>query len=80
MYLQWGKNNKALEYFMKSYKLGKQMGGLAVAEPANNMSKVWSKLGNRKKELQYLQEALPILESFYGSEHPKVVEAKSRME
>lgn len=79
MYLQWGKNDKALECLLKSYEMSKPIGGLAVAEPANNMSKVWAKLGNRKKELQYLQEALPILESFYGSEHPKVVDAKSRM-
>lgn len=79
MYLQWGKNDKALECLLESYDMGKLMGGLAMAEPANNISKVWAKLGNRKKELQYLQEALPILESFYGSEHPKVVDAKSRM-
>lgn len=80
MYLQWGKNDKAMEYLLESYEMSKPIGGLAVAEPANNMSKVWAKLGNRKKELQYLQEALPILESFYGPEHPKVVDAKNRME
>jgi len=80
MYLNWGKYDKALEFFEESYKIGKLMGGLFVGEATNNMSKVYRKLGNRKKELHYLKEALPILEGFYGKDHPKVIEAHSRVE
>lgn len=78
MYLDWEKYEEALADLSVAYEMGKPMGGLAVAEPANNLSKVWNKLGDREKELQYLEEALPIMEHFYGSEHPKVVDAKKR--
>ena len=55
------------------------MGGLAAAEPANNLSKAYRQLGNREEELRYLQKAAPVLEQFYGSAHPKVVDAKERL-
>ncbi len=80
MYLDWGKPKDALPYLTEAYEMGKQMGGLAAAEPANNLSKAWRALGDRKQELAYLQEALPVLEQCYGSEHPKVIDGKKRME
>ena len=78
VYLNCDKLEEALEYFNQAYEMGKEMGGLPQAEPANNLSKLWGKLGDREKELQYIEEALPILEQFYGSEHSKVVDAKKR--
>ena len=79
MYYDWEKYSQAKEYFEKSYEGGKSLGGLPMAEPANNLSKIYGKQGNREKELEYLEIALPIMEHFYGSEHIKVVEAKERM-
>lgn len=80
LYMDCEKMEEALECFTSAYEMGKKMGGLPQAEPANNLSKAWGILGDREKELQYLEEALPILEQFYGSEHPKVVDAKKRRE
>jgi len=79
MYLDWGKPEEALEYLTQSWEIGKNMGGLPAAENANNLSRTWRMLGDREKELFYLQEAAPVLEQFYGSEHPKVVDAKRRL-
>ncbi|MDE5680122.1 MAG: ATP-binding protein, partial [Lachnospiraceae bacterium] len=79
MYLDWEKPEEALSCLEEAYQIGVEMGGLAAAEPANNLSKAYRQLGDREKELGYLQEAAPVLEQFYGSAHPKVVDAKKRM-
>ncbi len=79
MYLDWEKYAQAEACFEKAYEGGKSLGGLPMAEPANNLSKIYRKQGNREKELEYLKIALPIMEHYYGSEHNKVVEAKERM-
>lgn len=80
VYFECDRLEEAQEQFIQAYEMGKELGGLAQAEPANNLSKVWGKLGDKDKELQYIEEALPIMEHFYGSEHPKVVDAKKRRE
>lgn len=80
MFLDWGKPEEALEYLTEAYPLGKTFGGLSEAETANNLSKAWRMLGDREKELAYLKEAAPVLEQFYGSEHPKVADAKQRLQ
>lgn len=79
MYLDRGMPETALEYLPEAYERGKVLGGLALGETVNNLSKAYRALGNREKELEYLKEAAPILEQFYGSEHPKVVDAKARL-
>lgn len=79
MYLDWEKPEEALTCLEEAYRLGVDMGGLAAAEPANNLSKAYRLLGSREEELRYLQEAAPVLEQFYGSAHPKVVDAKERL-
>ena len=80
MYLDRAMPEVAMEYLPEAYERGKALGGLAFAETANNMSKAYRALGNREKELEYLKEAAPILEQFYGGEHPKVIDAKERLE
>ncbi|MBQ8518149.1 MAG: tetratricopeptide repeat protein [Agathobacter sp.] len=80
MYLDRGMTEAALEYLPEAYVRGKLLGGLALGETANNLSKAYHAIGNREKELEYLQEAAPILEQFYGEAHPKVVDAKKRLE
>lgn len=79
MYLDQDMPETALEYLPEAYERGKALGGLALGETANNYSKAYCALCNREKELEYLREAAPILEQFYGSEHPKVVDAKERL-
>lgn len=79
MYLDWGKPKEALSCLEEAYRMGTDMGGLAAAEPANNLSKAYRQLGNREEELRYLQKAAPVLEQFYGGAHPKVVDAKERL-
>lgn len=79
MYLDRAMPEVAMEYLPEAYERGKEMGGLALGETANNMSKAYHALGNREKELEYLKEAVPILEQFYGVEHPKVIDAKERL-
>ena len=80
MYLDRGMPETALEYLPEAYERGKILGGLALGETANNFSKTYRALGNREMELKYLKEATPILEQFYGNEHPKVIDAKARLE
>lgn len=80
MYLDWRKPAKALDCLTKAEPIGRKMGGLSEAELNNNLSKAYHQLKDRKKELYYLREAAPVLEQFYGSEHPKVIDAKKRLE
>ncbi len=80
MYLDHNMPEAALKYLPETYERGKQIGGLALGETANNYSKAYHALGDRKRELEYLNEAIPILEQFYGGEHPKVIDAKERSE
>lgn len=79
MYLDWGKPKEALDCLMKAEPVAREMGGLPEAELNNNLSKAYHQLKDREKELHYLREAAPVLEQFYGSEHPKVVDAKKRL-
>lgn len=79
MYLDWKKPQEAVDCLQEAYRTGVEMGGLAAAEPANNLSKAYRQLKDREKELHYLREAAPVLEQFYGSGHPKVAEAKKRL-
>ena len=79
MYLDMGKPQEALTYLEEGLSIAEQMGGLGLAESENNLSKAWRQLGDREKELEYLKKAAPVLEQFYGSEHPKVVDAKKRL-
>lgn len=80
VFLDWGKPEEALKYLTEAYPLGKAFGGLSEAESANNFSRAWRMLNDREKELTYLRKAVPVLEECYGSEHPKVVDAKRRMQ
>lgn len=79
MYLDQKLYEKALECLPEAYEEAKVMGGLALAETGNNFSKAWRGVGNREKELEYLKEAAPVLEQFYGGEHPKVIDARARL-
>lgn len=80
MYLDRAMPEVAMEYLPEAYERGKVIGGLALGETANNLSKAYRALGKQEKELEYLKEAAPILEQFYGGEHPKVIDAKARLE
>lgn len=79
MYLDWGKPEEALSYLEEALVIAEKMGSLGLAETQNNLSRAWNQLGDRKKELQYLRKAAPVLEQFYGGEHPKVTDAKRRL-
>lgn len=79
MFLDWGKPEEALLYLEEALPIAQELGGLGLAENENNLSKAWRQLGDREKELQYLRKAAPVLEQFYGSEHPKVADAKRRL-
>ena len=79
MYLDWGKPGEARVYLEEAMPIGEKLGGVGLAENQNNLSRAWSQLGDRDKELHYLRKAAPVLEQFYGSEHPKVIETKKRL-
>ena len=80
LYLEWEKPGEALEYLLKAYELAKDIDRDSMGETAYRLSQAYAALGNREKELECLKEALPIIEKFYGEEHPKVMDAKQRME
>lgn len=79
MYLDWEKPGEALTWLTGIRPYACEMGGLGFAESSYNLSRVWQQLGDREKELQYLEEAIPLLKRFYGDEHPKVKDAERRM-
>lgn len=80
MFLEWDRPESSLEYLSRAYELGQAIGEIPAAESANNLSKAYHKLGERKQEQRFLLEAYPILEKTYGVEHPKVKEARERKE
>lgn len=77
-YLDWNKPEEALECLNRAAPTSKSMGVLAGAELNNNFSKAWGMLGKHEEEKEYLCKALPVLEQVYGSEDPKVTEARRR--
>ncbi len=76
MYLEWEKPREALSCLDEALPIAEKLGSLGLAETENNLSRAWRQLGDREKERQYLKKAAPVLEQFYGSEHPKVTDAK----
>ncbi|MDE5590239.1 MAG: tetratricopeptide repeat protein [Acetatifactor sp.] len=80
MYLDWGKPEEALRWLEEIRPFVCGTGGIGFAESSYNLSRAWQQLGDREKELQYLKEAAPLLEQYYGSEHPKAADAKERLE
>lgn len=79
MYLDWGRPEEAKKYLIEGLALAENMGGLALGENLNNLSKACRAVGDNGSEREYLERAIPILEQFYGSEHPKVKDAKERL-
>ena len=79
MYLDWEKPEEALSWLESVRTFACDLGGLGFAENSYNLSRAWQQLGDREKELQYLREAAPLLEQFYGGGHPKVKDAKKRL-
>ena len=69
-----------MEYLLKAYELAKDIDRDSQGETAYRLSQAYAALGNHEKEQECLQEALPIIEKMYGEEHPKVVDARKRME
>lgn len=80
VYLDMNRPQEALEYFKEAYAMGQEFGGLSVAEPANNISRAYEMLGRSAEGLPFVQAAYPVMEEFYGAEHPKVLDAKRRLE
>ncbi|MCM1057136.1 MAG: tetratricopeptide repeat protein [Firmicutes bacterium] len=79
MYLDWGKPKEALHWLEKVRPFVCGTGGPGLAESSYNLSRAWRQLGDREKELQYLKEAAPLLEQYYGSVHPKVADVRKRL-
>lgn len=77
--LDGGKPQEAIEALELSYTIGQKLGGLAIAEPANNLARAYGMLGNEERELAYLREAAPLLEQGYGPDHPKTRAARERL-
>lgn len=80
LYLEWGKPEEAMDYLLRAYELAKDIDRDSQGETAYRLSQAYAALGESKKEKECLQEALPIIEKMYGEEHPKVVDARKRME
>lgn len=79
LYLDMKMPKEAAEALEEAYEIGKGMGGLAMAEPSNNLARAWRMLGEEIKERFYLNEAYPILRKCYGEENQKVINAKTRL-
>lgn len=80
MYWDWGKLEKALEYLQLALEPAKQIGGIALAETQNNLARACYEKGMNKPALEYGEASYPVLLNTYGSQHPKVIAAKERLE
>lgn len=78
VYLESGDAGKAYEIFLRGYEVAKKIGGIALGEAANNLSKSLRVMERYREEKNYLKEAIPILEAMYGAENPKVTDAYER--
>ena len=81
-YLDGKDPENAVIYLKEAYQLAKEnnLGEIATAEPAWNLSRAFRMMGNEEEEKKYLQIALERFERNYPLEHPKRVAAKERME
>lgn len=79
LYLEWERPKQAMEYLLSAYELAKDIDKDSQGETAYRLSQAYAALGNREKEQECLQEALPIIEKVYGEEHPKVKDARQRI-
>ena len=80
LYLEWEKPEEAMDYLLRAYELAKDIDRDSQGETAYRLSQAYAALGESGKEQECLQEALPIIEKMYGEGHPKVVDARKRME
>lgn len=78
LYLEWEKPEESMEYLLRAYELAKDIDRDSQGETAYRLSQAYAALGDFEKEQECLQEALPIIEEMYGTNHPKVVDAKNR--
>lgn len=79
MYLGMEDAEHAYEILARGYEMAKKIGGIALGEAANNLSRALRLKENYREEKKYLKEALPLLEAVYGTEHKKVQDARERL-
>lgn len=79
LYLDMEKPEEALPHLQMALEEGRKLGGIALAETLRNTARAHGLLGEWALEYRYFREAAPLLEEAYGSEHPRVTEAKARL-
>lgn len=77
--LDMGKPEEALSYLAEALPLARQQGGIALGEALRNIARAYGLLEDYARERECLQEAVPVLEEAYGSEHPRVLAAAGRL-
>lgn len=80
IYLDLGKLDEAIPHLNNALEFARKQGGIALGEGLKNMARAHGMLGEFEKEQECLSEAVPLLETAYGVQHPRAVAARKRLE
>lgn len=69
----------ALTHLRDAVEEGRQIGGLPLGEALWSTAQAHRQLGDSEQEYHCLKEAIPLLETAYGTEHPKTLAANQRL-
>ena len=70
MYKQWGKYEKALEYFQKALQMDEELKDIrGKATRLNNIGIVYQDRGKPEKALEYFQKSLKLFEELKDAEN-----------
>ena len=74
MYKQWGKSEKALEYFPKALEIDEELMDIrGKATRLNNIAIVYQDGGKPEKALEYFQKSLKLFEEVKDAEYIAVI-------
>lgn len=77
--LDMGKPEEAIPHILKVLSVSRTQGGIALGEALRNLARAQGMLGQFDQERESLQEAVPLLEAAYGSDHPRPTAARARL-
>ena len=78
-YLESGKPEQALEHLKIAYRYAEPLGGYALGEVCRNMARTYRAMQDTAQEHEWVEKASSLLDTSYGSEHPRSVEMRERL-
>lgn len=79
LYLLMEQPGDALTILERVHPFFHQLGGVGLGECLKNIARAYELQGDTKNERSHLTQALPLLKTGYGPEHPRTVAAEQRL-